>query len=176
MALMEEIKKGYPFQNPIFSGTLLKNYHFFSDILPSMVSKYTGISNENLYFRIFPFFYSLFLGTSVFYLTKKLTKSFSASIWAVIFTYFAGSFGYLIGKGESVFWATQIQSSSGNPPQIISNFLFLTAIYYVLVFLDQKVKKLQIKYFLISLILIGTISAFKIYASYSRQHFSWNRS
>ncbi|MEK7100355.1 MAG: hypothetical protein AAB872_00930 [Patescibacteria group bacterium] len=164
MALMEEIKKGYPFQNPIFSGTLLKNYHFFSDILPSVVSKYTGISNENLYFRIFPFFYSLFLGTSVFYLTKKLTKSFSASIWAVIFTYFAGSFGYLIGKGESVFWATQIQSSSGNPPQIISNFLFLAAIYYVLIFLDQKEKRLKLKYFIISFILLGTISAFKIYA------------
>ncbi|MEK7536295.1 MAG: hypothetical protein AAB559_00750, partial [Patescibacteria group bacterium] len=122
IALMEEMKKGWPLENPIFAGTPLKNYHFFSDILPAMVSKYTNISNFNLYFRIFPFFYSLFLGASVFYLTKKLTKNFSASIsyfaciWATIFTYFAGSFGYLIGKGESVFWATQIQSSSGNPP------------------------------------------------------------
>lgn len=164
IALMEEMKKGYPFENPIFAEEKLTNYHFFSDILPSMISRYTGISNENLYFRIFPFFYSLLLGASVYFLTKKLTKSFSASIWAVIFTYFAGSFGYLIGKGESVFWATQIQSSSGNPPQIISNFLFLASIYYVLVFLDQKEKRLQKKYFLISLVLIGTISAFKIYA------------
>lgn len=164
MALMEEIKKGYPFQNPIFAGSALQNYHFFSDILPAIVSKYTSISNENLYFRIFPLIYSLFLGASVFYLTKKLTGNFFSSIWATIFTYFAGSFGYLIGKGESVFWATQIQSSSGNPPQIISNFLFLTAIYYCIVYLQQKEKGLQIKYFLISFILLGTISAFKIYA------------
>ncbi len=164
MALMEEIKKGYPFQNPIFAGTPLKNYHFFSDVLPAMVSKYLWISNENLYFRIFPLFYSIFLGASAFFLTKKLTKNFSSSIWAVIFTYFAGSFGYLIGKGESVFWATQIQSSGGNPPQIISNFLFLTAIYYVFVYLEQTEKRLEIKYFLISFILLGTISAFKIYA------------
>lgn len=164
MALMEEIKKGYPFQNPIFAGTPLKNYHFFSDILPTIVSKYTGISDEYLYFKIFPLIYSLFLGASVYYLTKKLTNNFSASIWATIFTYFAGSFGYLIGKGESIFWATQIQSSGGNPPQIISNFLFLAIIYYCVVFLDQKEKRLQKKYFLISLILLGTISAFKIYA------------
>jgi hypothetical protein len=164
IALMEEIKKGHPFQNPIFAGEKLTNYHFFSDILPAMVSKYTGISNENLYFRIFPLIYSIFLGASTFYLTKKLTKNFSASIWATIFTYFAGSFGYLIGKGESVFWATQIQSSSGNPPQIISNFLFLASIYYVLTYLDQTTKKLKVKYFLISFILLGTISAFKIYA------------
>lgn len=164
MALMEEIKKGFPFQNPIFSGTALKNYHFFSDILPAIVSKYTFISNENLYFRIFPLIYSIFLGASAYYLTKKITNNFSASIWATIFTYFAGSFGYLIGKGESVFWATQIQSSSGNPPQIISDFLFLTAIYYVLTYLNQKEKWLKIKYFIFSFILLGTISAFKIYA------------
>lgn len=164
MALMEEIKKGYPFENPIFAGEKLVNYHFFSDILPAIVSKYMPFSNENLYFRIFPLFYSLFLGSSVYFLTKKLTNNFSASIWATIFTYFAGSFGYLIGKGESVFWATQPQSSSGNPPQIISNFLFIATIYYVLTFLDQKEKVLQRKYFLISLVLLGTISSFKIYA------------
>lgn len=164
IALMEEIKKGYPFQNPIFAGEKLTNYHFFSDILPTMVSKYTGISNENLYFRIFPFFYSLFLGVSVFYLTKKITNDFKASIWATIFTYFAGSFGYLIGKGESVFWATQIQSSSGNPPQIVSNFLFLTSIYFVLKYLEQKNKRDKIVFFLINLVLLGTISSFKIYA------------
>lgn len=171
IALMEEMKKSLPagrqglsFQNPVFANTPLKNYHFFSDILPSMVSKYTNISNLDLYFRIFPFFYSLFLGASAFFLTKKITNNFSASIWATIFTYFAGSFGYLIGKGESVFWATQIQSSSGNPPQIISNFLFLAGIYFVLTYLDQKDKKGKIKYFLISLIILGTISAFKIYA------------
>lgn len=171
MALMEEIKKslpaggqGFPFQNPIYAGTPLKNYHFFSDILPAVVSKYTNVSNENLYFRIFPLIYSIFLGASAFFLTKKITKNFGASVWATIFTYFSGSFGYLIGKGESVFWATQIQSSSGNPPQIISNFLFLASIYYCLVFLDQKEKRLELKYFLISFVLLGTISAFKIYA------------
>ena len=164
IALMEEIKKGYPFQNPIFSETKLTNYHFFSDILPAMISKYTGISDLNLYFRIFPAIYSFWLGISVYFLTKKITTNSNAPIWAVIFTYFAGSFGYLIGKGESVFWATQIQSSSGNPPQIISNFLFLTSIYFCLTFLEQKERKKKIIYFLISLCLLGTISAFKIYA------------
>lgn len=171
IALMEEMKKGYPFGNPIFSGEKLVNYHFFSDIAPAIVSKYLPISNTNLYFRIFPFIYSLFLGISVYFLTKKITKSFSASIWATIITYFAGSFGFIVTYlknktigGESLFWATQPQSSSGNPPQIISNFLFLSAIYFVLVYLDQKDKKEKLKYFIISLIFLGTISSFKIYA------------
>lgn len=166
IALVEEMKKGYPFENPIFAGEKLTNYHFFSDILPTMVSLYTPISNLDSYFRLFPFIYSIFLGASVYFLTKKLTNSFSASIWAVIFTYFAGSFGYIIDKGESVFWATQIQSSSGNPPQIISNFLFLAGIYYVLIFLEQVNKRQQTKYFLISLVILAVISSFKIYAGF----------
>ncbi len=165
IALMEEIKRGWPFQNPIFSGEKLTNYHFFSDILPAMVSKYLPISNLNLYFRIFPFFYSLFLGASAYFLTKKLTKSFSASIWATIFTYFAGSFGYVIGKGESVFWATQPQSASGNPPQIISDFLVLTIIYFVILLGEQRNKSKSRIIFAICTIFVGTLVSFKVYAA-----------
>lgn len=168
IALMEEIKKGYPFQNPSLAGEKLINYHFFSDILPAMVSKYTNISNLDLYFRIFPFFYSLFLGTSVYFLTKKITNSFTASIWATIFTYFAGSFGFVVTYlknksigGESIFWATQPQSASGNPPQIISNFLVLTALYFLINFLQKRGDKAT---FAICVLLFGTLSAFKIYA------------
>jgi len=168
IALMEEIKKGYPFDNPVFAGEKLVNYHFFSDIAPAMVSKYIPISNMDLYFRIFPFIYSVFLGISAFYLTRKITNSFGASLWATVFTYFAGSFGFIVTYlknktigGESIFWATQPQSSSGNPPQIVSNFLVLTALYFLIILLQKKSSKII---FAICVLLFGTISAFKIYA------------
>ena len=172
IALMEEIKRGFPFQNPIFAGEKLTNYHFFSDILPAIASKYLPISNLNLYFRIFPFFYSLFLGASAYFLTKKLTKSFSASIWATIFTYFAGSFGFIVTYiknktigGESIFWATQPQSAGGNPPQIISDFLVLAIIYFVIPLGEQKNKSKSKIIFAICTILIGTLVSFKVYAA-----------
>jgi len=172
IALMEEIKKGWPFENPIFAGEKLVNYHFFSDILPAMASKYLPISNLNLYFRIFPFFYSLFLGASVYFLTKILTKSFSASIWATIFTYFAGSFGFIVTYiknktigGESIFWATQPQSASGNPPQIISDFLVLAAIYFIILLGKQKNKSKSKFVFAICVVLVGTLISFKVYAA-----------
>lgn len=160
IALMEEIKRGWPLQNPVFAGEKLVNYHFFSDILPAILSKYLSISNLVLYFRIFPFIYSLFLGVSVYYLTKKITGNSFASLWATIFTYFAGSFGYLIGKGESVFWATQPQSSSGNPPQIISNFLVLSYFYFT-ISLSKKFDRIN---FLSAMLILGTIAMFKVYA------------
>lgn len=171
IALMEEIKKGWPFQNPIFSGEKLINYHYFSDILPAVVSKYLPISNLDLYFRVFPFFYSLFLGASAYFLTKKITNNFQASIWATIFTYFAGSFGFIVTYlknktlgGESIFWATQPQSSSGNPPQIVSNFLVLSAIYFLFSLIQEKNKNNRKKIFLVCFLLFGTLASFKIYA------------
>ena len=171
IALMEEIKKGWPFQNPVFAGERLINYHFFSDIAPAVVSKYLPISNLNLYFRIFPFFYSLFLGASAYFLTKKITKSYSASVWATIFTYFAGSFGFIVTYiknktigGESIFWASQPQSASGNPPQIISDFLLLSSIYFILLLMQQKDRKIRRIVYAICVLFLGTIASFKIYA------------
>jgi len=168
IALMEEFKRGFPFENPSFAGEKLVNYHFFSDIAPAIISKYFPVNNLDLYFRIFPFLYSLFLGASAYFLTKKLTNNFSASIWAVVFTYFAGSFGFIVTYlknktigGESIFWATQPQSSSGNPPQIVSNFLILTALYFLIKLLQKKNDKLI---FTVCVLLFGTLSAFKIYA------------
>lgn len=165
IALMEEIKKGFPFQNPVFAGEKLVNYHFFSDVTPAVISKYWPGANFNLdldlYFRIFPFIYSLFLGASAFYLTKKMTGNFSASVWAVIFTYFAGSFGFIIGKGESVFWATQIQSASGNPPQIVSDFLVLTFLYFAYDYIKNHGKLSLFS----SILILGTLTEFKVYAA-----------
>lgn len=171
IALMNEIRNGWPFQYPSFAGEKLVNYHFFSDILPAMVGKYLPISDLNLYFRIFPFIYSLFLGASAYFLTKRLTKDSSAPIWATIFTYFAGSFGFIVTYiknktigGESIFWATQPQSASGNPPQIISDFLILSALYFLILLKTQKDKKKRNLLFVICLILFGTLVSFKVYA------------
>jgi len=170
IALMEEINKGWSFQNPVFAGEKLVNYHFFSDILPALTGKYLQFSNIDLYFRIFPFIFSLFLGISAYFLTKKLTKNPIAPLWATIFTYFSGSFGFIVAfiknktiGGESIFWATQPQSASGNPPQIASDFLLLAAIYFLIKFKETKEKRKKIILFIINTILFGTLIEFKVY-------------
>lgn len=171
IALMDEIRRGWPFQNPSFAGERLINYHFFSDILPAMLGKYLPVSDITLYFKVFPFIGSLFLGVSAHYLTKKLSKNQNAPIWATIFTYFAGSFGYIVTfiknktiGGESIFWATQPQSAAGNPPQIASDFLILTSLYFCLSFREQKTKKAKVIYSAICIVLFGTLASFKVYA------------
>ena len=168
IALVNEIQKGWPFQNPVFSGEKLINYHFFSDIIPAIGNKYLRISNLDLYFRILPILYSLLFGASAYFLTKRMTGSFSAGIWAVMFSYFGGSFGYIATyikdktiAGESIFWASQPQSSSGNPPQIISNFLVLTFLYFVYSYIKNKDKRSLFA----SILILGTLTEFKVYAA-----------
>lgn len=167
ISLMEEIKKGYPLQNPVFAGEKLVNYHFFSDIAPTIFSEYFRFSNLDLYFRFFPSLYSLLLGALAYFLGKRMGGSFAAGIWATIFTYFAGSFGWIITwiqnrsiGGETIFWATQIQSSIGNPPQIAIFVVLLAFMFFFLDFLkDQK----NWSKLIICVLLAGSLIEFKVY-------------
>lgn len=168
LALMEEVKKGYPLQNPIFAGERLVNYHFFSDIAPAIFNQFFKFSELDLYFRFFPFLFSLLLGAIAYLFGKKIGNSSAVGIWTVFFVYFAGSFGYIVTwiqnhyiGGESIFWATQIQSSIGNPPQIISNILVLTLLYLFFLIYNKKDWIL----FVICLAILGSLAEFKIYAA-----------
>lgn len=166
IALMNELQKGYPLQNPTLSGEKLVNYHFFSDIAPADFNKFFKLNSLDLYFRFFPLLYSILLGSLAFILGKNLTKSFSSGLWAMFFTYFAGSFGYILTwlrskeiAGESMFWASQIHSSIGNPPQILSFILFL-AFLFLLYKLLEKPSLLLI--FVLS-ILLASLAIVKVY-------------
>lgn len=165
IALMEEYNKGYPLQNPVFAGERLVNYHFFSDIALADFNKYFGFSQLDLYFRFFPLIFSILLGGLSFILGSRLGGSFMAGLWASIFTYFAGSFGYILTYmqnktigGESIFWASQIQSSIGNPPQIISSVIVLA---FLILFLDLLKEK---RGFFICMLLASSLIVFKVYA------------
>lgn len=163
LSLMAELKKGYPLQNPAFAGEKLTNYHFFSDIAPADFNKYFKIPALDLYFRFFPLIFSVLLGSLSFILGSRL-GGFWAGLWITIFTYFAGSFGYIVTfiqnktiGGESLFWASQIQSSIGNPPQIISSIIILAFLVLFLNLLKTG------RGFLICALLAGTLIMFKAY-------------
>lgn len=168
IALMESMKSSvFPFQNPEFSGVKLQNYHFFVDLLMSEFSRLFHFSSLDTYFRFMPVVFAALLGLASFIFVRSWAKSGKAGIWAMFFTYFAGSFGYLLYVpthkslgGESIFWVSQTQSVLGNPPHasafiIITVFLFLLFKYFI------NRKKI---YFLLCVVLGGAIIEFKVYA------------
>ncbi len=168
LALMESMKGSvFPFQNPELSGAKLQNYHFFVDLLMSEFGRIFRFSSLDIYFRFMPVVFAILLGLTSFIFVRAWRKSEPAGIWAMVLTYFAGSFGYLLYVpthgtlgGESIFWVSQTQSVLGNPPHA-SAFIIITAFFFILY---KYLASRKLIYFFLCVILGGAIIEFKVYA------------
>jgi len=114
LAIIEGLSRG-TFEMPIFVGEKIQNYHLGFDLLVASLHVLTRIPTVNLYFQILPPIMAFLTG----YLVFKLTTN----NWSVFFTYFGGSLGWVLGKGESTFWSQQAISTLLNPPYALSLIL-----------------------------------------------------
>ena len=72
VALMEEFKKGFPPQNPIYSGDILVNYHYLGDVLMGEFYRIFGFfSALDLYFRFFPVLFAFLMNLAAFCFLKS---------------------------------------------------------------------------------------------------------
>lgn len=175
LALISQLQKNFPPQNPVFAGTPLENYHYFYDLLLARPASLFGIDPQELLFRLFPPLLAVLTGALTYQVTKqiaiKLNKenlATTAGILATFFVYFGGSFGFIIEYmrsktfgGESIFWAQQSMSTLLNPPFAASLVIFLTGLYLFHT-LDFQNKQDKLKIFTIA-ILWGTLIEFKAY-------------
>lgn len=165
IALINQLVKAVPPENPIFSGVSVKNYHFFYDILIACTNYLTQLSITDLVFRFYPILFSMLLGIGTYYLMTNIYKKTLAMILSLYLIYFAGSFGWIVEYikvrhlgGESAFWANQSISFNLNPPFAIS-LIIVIAIFYLLSF--DRVQKS----FVPLVILCGVLLPFKAYAA-----------
>jgi len=170
LALISELQRNFPPQNPVFAGIKLNNYHYFFDLLLARSGSLLAIDNQDLLFRFFPLFIAILAGVILFKVVEKMFKTFEISIFSVFFLYFGGSFGWLVSwfrernlGGESMFWAQQAISTLLNPPFAISIVLLLAGFYLFLDYQEDK-KIFSIKLFIPLTLLWGTLIEFKAYA------------
>lgn len=151
LSLINHIKNPLSIDLPIMAGEKLNNYHPFFDILIKAVSTITHIPTINLLFQIFPIITAFFF----------LYLSFLIGGYPLMFlNTFATSLGWLIGKGETTFWAMQSASNQLNPPFILSLVFVLTIIYFIY----KKTKLTNQNLILISIFLI-LLPITKIYSA-----------
>jgi len=143
VSLMKEIKNHFPPQNPLYAGAFLQNYHYVSDILMGEFYRIFSFFNSlDLYFRFFPVLLSFLIGISVFSFASR-RWSRRVGYWSMFFTYFCGSFGYIVSilkgqfplSGETTFWASQGNTILGNPPQalgviLLTNFFLVLQLWF----------------------------------------------
>ena len=167
-ALVGQILRSFPPDNPGLAGLKLTNYHYFYDLSVAGATLITGIAPSFFIYRFFPIVFSVLLGLLTYLLAWRLFKSKLVSLLAVFFAYFGSSFGWIveyikrgsIWAGESAFWANQPVSMNLNPPFAISLVLLIGII---LMFLRYQKTRSKVLFFVLSL-LSGTLIGFKVYA------------
>ena len=131
IALAGSLARG-TMEMPVFAGEAITNYHIGFDLLLGLLHKVTGISLCILYFQILPPLMALVIGLLTYFFVYNWRNSENEALWAVFFTYFAGSFGWLIGKGESAFWSQQAVTSLINPPYALSLIFILSGLIFLI--------------------------------------------
>ena len=163
VSLIRAIGKGIPPITPVFSGATIQNYHYLVDILMGEFYRiYNFFSPYDLYFRFFPVLFSFLLGTSVFSFMSRW-KNRIIGYWSVFFTYFVGSFGFVVtylqsGKifgGETAFWVSQLNTVVANPPHVSAMILLCSFLLSFIMFIKYRSKDWFIICVLIGLVVAG---------------------
>lgn len=167
VASMEQVKESFPPTNPGFSNELIYNYHYLVDVLMGEFARIFPIfSSLDLYFRFFPILFSFMIGISIFSFMSRWQNNPKIGYWGVFFTYFTGSFGYIVTYfkngnllgGETAFWVAQQHTIIGNPPHAISHSLLVSFLLSLLIFIKRK----NIFWFLITFAVAATLAGFKV--------------
>lgn len=166
LALSESLSAGR-FENPIFAGEALKNYHFGFDLMLALINQITKIPINYLYFQILPPIFALAIGLFVYLFIWNWRGSRTEAIWATAFVYFSGGFGFLITflrdgvfTGESMFWSQQAASTLINPPFAMSLIFILLG----LIFLQKYQKSYSLWHMAYSIVCFGLLIQIKVYA------------
>ena len=159
LALINQLKN-FSLNNPVFSGTRLTNYHFGFDLIIALLSRLTTISPLVLYFQAVPLIMAVLIGVLTYKFVYNWLSSKCSAWWAVFFVYFGGSWGWILGRGESTFWANQSISGLINPPYGLSLIVLLVGLIKLVDYLKNPDKKNLI----ISCVLFGLLIQIKVYA------------
>ena len=167
-ALIKQLINQVPPRNPIYSSSILSNYHYYYDLLVAETTQIANVGIQDLLYRYYPLLFSILLGVGSYILLKRLFKNNYFIVLTSLFViYFGSSFGWIVTylkdktlSGESVFWMNQTYSFNINPPFAISLVIFIAIAVLLMRYLT---KPILVDSFLLVL-LSGVLIEFKVYA------------
>lgn len=156
--------KDFSFENPVYAGEIIRNYHYLTNLIIAFVSKITGISLFHVTYRILPMVVTIAIGILTFIFVNKVFNNQKAAVWSMFFVYLGSNLAYLLplfGLGfviwETTMWVQQ-------PLSIFSNLPFATSIPFVLmamICLKLYLEKNNRNYFIYSIILFAVLPSIK---------------
>jgi len=165
LALTNEITKHFPPFEPGMFGVLVRNYHYWSNLIVAELVRVFRLPLIATQFQYSTVFVSVFLGLSaiVFGQIIKLGKTFI--VWLVLFLYFGGDLIFLLlfflGKGLNFNMSSMEDGSKflANPPRAFSIIVFFAGISLLILWIKKK----DLRTGLLMALLLGSLIGFKVY-------------
>ncbi len=169
IAVTEELVNRFPPQHPGYPPQLLKNYHYFYDLLIASTYKMSKIPIIDLYYRYFPVLSAVVFILGAYSILTLVTKKYFFRIYGLILVVMTGNVSFILPfisksfdftTSPNVFMSDQPFDQSYNPFNLLAYGLFLICLY--LLFLYRQSANLKV--LLLTGLTIGILPGFKIYA------------
>jgi hypothetical protein len=165
LSLIESIKDKLPPREPGLRSSLVKNYHYWSDLVLAEIDRLFNLPTINLFYHYFPTFLAVLLGLTAYHLANTLFQTKTAGRIMTFLTMYSGGLGTVIlfiFSGEIILRPNLIYNSAVlflNPPRALAETLFLGGILTCYQWLKIK----ELKWGMITALILGTTVGFKVY-------------
>ncbi len=165
LSLTNELINHFPPNEPGMSGVLVKNYHYFSNLVVADISRIYRLDYVEVQFRYMNLFLAIVLGLSAFVFAKLLGLKKTFARWLVVLFFGSGDILYVLlflrGKGLN-FGTTILDDATklfAGPPRADSVVLFFCGFCLFLIWIKRR----SFYSGLLTSIVFGTLVGFKIY-------------
>ncbi len=165
ISLINELIKNFPPLQPGAAGLPVTNYHYWSNMVMADFIRVWQTPITHTFFQYFPLVLSFLMGLVFYKLTKLLSNSKTAGLWAVFLLYFGADISYIFNLILHQNFNWQIASIDNgiiqflNPPQTFAKILLASGLILLIKAIQEKNKKLEF----ISVLIFSTLVGFKIY-------------
>lgn len=169
LALTSELTKQFPPQLPGFPPVILKNYHYFYDLLLAQTSQITGIEIFDLYTKYFAFLSAFLFVFLTYSVIRVLVRNKWLAIFGTTLTVGTGNLSYVLPwisaqyhftASPGLFMANQPFDQAHNPFNLMSYAFFLGLILFVNLWQSHK----EGTSFLLLSLTLAVLTGIKIYA------------
>lgn len=166
LALTNQLTKNFPPEQPGMAGELVKNYHYWSNLVVADLIRVFNLPLIQTQFQYFPLLISILLGLTAitFGMTAKIGKPFI--VWLLFFLYFGGDLIYLIMylNGKPIdFSMSSLEDGISfleNPPRAFSMVILLGGLSMLILWHQKK----QWKIGMLMALVLGSLIGFKVYS------------
>lgn len=165
LAYIQSIVNDFPPKEPGMAGEIIKNYHYWSDMVMADLAKVWGVPIVHLFFQFMPILLSVVIGVTAYVLIREWGGSKRFAFWFVFLIYFASDAAYLILmilQKPLGFYTPAIDSGVLqflNMPHVFGKLIFLAGLLTFHLWIKEK----RILHGVITVMLFSSLFGFKVY-------------